>query len=99
MNLDLLVEVRDHPRINSKALKRRVEVRHKTKTKPRWFKVADLVMQKVHRYQIENKLSPKWTGPFRVVEALGNNAYKLKTLEGGAIPRMWNAKNLKIYFS
>ena len=56
-------------------------------------------MQKVHRYQIENKLSPKWTGPFRVVEALGNNAYKLKTLEGGAIPRMWNAKNLKIYFS
>jgi len=94
VNLDLLDEVRDHARIHSEALKRRVRLRHKTKTKPRQFKVVDLVMRKAHPYQIENKLSPKWTGPFRIVEA-----YKLKTLEGGAIPRTWNAENLKFYFS
>jgi len=57
------------------------------------------VMKKAHLYQIENKLSPKWTGPFRIVEALGNDAYKMETLEGGVIPRMWNATNLKFYFS
>jgi len=56
-------------------------------------------MQKVDPYQLENKLSPKWTGPFRVVEVLGNGAYRLETLEGGAIPRMWNVANLKFYFS
>jgi len=41
VNLDLLDEARDHAQINSKALKRRVEVRHKTKTKPQPFKVID----------------------------------------------------------
>jgi len=34
VNLDLLDEVRDHAHINSEALKRRVELRHKTKMKP-----------------------------------------------------------------
>jgi len=99
VNLDLLDEVCDHARINSKALKRRLELKHKTKTKPQQFKVADLVMRKAHPYQLENKLSPKWIGPFRVVEVLENGAYKQETLEGGAIPRMWNVANLKFYFS
>jgi len=44
-------------------------------------------------------LSPKWTGPFRITEALGNGAYRLETLEGGAIPRTWNATHLKLYSS
>ena len=44
VNLDLLDEVREHAHINLEALKRRVELRQKTKTRPRQFKVADLVM-------------------------------------------------------
>ena len=47
----------------------------------------------------ENKLLPKWTGPFRITEALENGAYRLETLEGGAIPRTWNATHLKLYYS
>jgi len=50
VNLDLLDKVREHVRINSEALKRRVELKQKTKTKPRQFKVADLVMRKTHPY-------------------------------------------------
>jgi len=82
VNLDLLDEVHDHAHINSEALKIRVELKHKTKTKHRQFKVADLVMRKAHPYQLENKLSPKWAGPFRVVEVLRNGAYKLETWRG-----------------
>ena len=99
MNLDLLDEVHEHTRINLEALKRRVELRQKNKKRPRQFKVADLVMRKAHPYQLENKLYPKWTSPFRIVEVLGNGAYKLDTLEEGAIPRTWNVANLKFYFS
>jgi len=99
VNLDLLDEVREEARIKVEALKRRVEYKHSSKLRPQQFQVADLVMRKAHPYQLENKLSPKWTGPFRVTEALGNGAYRLETLEGGAIPRTWNATNLKFYFS
>ena len=56
-------------------------------------------MRKAHQYEMENKLSPKWTAPFRITEALGNGAYRLETLEGGAIPRTWNATHLKLYDS
>ena len=99
VNLDLLDEVREEARIKAEALKRRVEYKYNSKLRPRQFQVADLVMRKAHPYQLENKLSPKWTGPFRVTEAFGNGAYRLETLEGGVIPRTWNAVNLKFYFS
>jgi len=87
VNLDLLEEVCEQACIKSEALKRRVELRKRTKVRPRQFQVANLVMRKAQPYQLENKLSPKWTRPFRVVEVLGNGAYRLETLEGGPIPR------------
>ena len=99
MNLNLLDEVREEARIKVEALKRRVEYKYSSKLRPRQIQVADLVMRKAHPYQLENKLSPKWTGPFRVTEALGNGAYRLETLEGGVIPRTRNAANLTFYFS
>jgi len=99
VNLDLLDEVWEEARIKVEALKRRVEYKHNSKLKTRQFQIADLVMRKAHPYQLENKLSPKWIGPFRVTKDLGNGAYRLETLEGGAIPRTWNATNLKFYFS
>jgi len=99
VNLDLLDEVREEARIKAEALKRRVEYKYNSKLRPRHFQVTDLVMMKAHPYQLENKLSPKCTGPFRITEALGNGACRLETLEGGAIPHTWNATNLKFYFS
>ncbi|XP_068503517.1 uncharacterized protein [Phaseolus vulgaris] len=99
VNLDLLDEEREEARIKAEALKRRVEYKYSSKLRHRQFQVIDLVMRKAHPYQLENKLSPKWTGHFRVTEALGNEAYRLETLEGSTIPRTWNATNLKFYFS
>jgi len=99
VNLDLIDEAREEARIKAEAVKRRVERQYSSKVKLRQFQVGDLVMRKAHPYELENKFSPKWTGPFRVIKAKGNGSYKLETLEGGPIPRNWNAANLKFYFS
>ena len=80
VNLDLLDEVREEARIKAKALNRKVEYKYSSKLRPRQFQVADLVMRKAHPYQLENKLSPKWSGRFCVIEALGNGAYRRPTL-------------------
>ena len=98
-NLDVLEEVRELARITSEAIKRRVERRYKTKVKPRDFKENDLVLRKAHAIELEDKLSPKWVGPFRVQKVLFGGAYKLETLDGTTIPRTWNAANLRFYFS
>nr|GEU31033.1 reverse transcriptase domain-containing protein [Tanacetum cinerariifolium] len=41
------------------------------------------------------KLGPKWEGPYEVTDALGNGAYKLRSMEGTILPRTWNVANLK----
>jgi len=87
VNLDLLDEAREEARIKAEAMKRRVERQYNSKVRPRLFQAADLVMRKAHPCELENKLSPKWTGPFRVTEAKGNGSYSLETLEEGPIPR------------
>ncbi|XP_068486481.1 uncharacterized protein [Phaseolus vulgaris] len=99
VNLDLIDEAREEAKIKAEAVKRRVERQYSSKVKLRQFQVGDLVMRKAHPYELENKLSPKWTGPSGVTKAKGNGSYKLETLEGGPIPRSWNAANLKFYLS
>jgi len=73
-NLDTLEEARERARVNSEAIKRKVESRYSTKVKPRAFTEGDLVLRRAHPLQLENKLSPKWTGPFRIKQALGQGA-------------------------
>ncbi|XP_068504570.1 uncharacterized protein [Phaseolus vulgaris] len=82
VNLDLIDEAREEAKIKAEAVKRRVERQYSSKVKLRQFQVGDLVMRKAHTYELENKLSPKWTGPFRITKAKGNGSYKLETLEG-----------------
>jgi len=74
MNLDLLDEVREEAWVKAEVVKRRVERKYNSKIRQRQFRDGDLVMRKAHQYEMENKLSPKWTGPFRITEALGNGA-------------------------
>ena len=99
VNLVLLDEAREEARIKAETIKRIVEQQYSSKVMPRQFQVGDLVMRKAHPYELENKLSPKWTGPFRVTKTKGNGSYDLETLEGGPIPRSWNVANLKFYFT
>ncbi|RDX69003.1 hypothetical protein CR513_51942, partial [Mucuna pruriens] len=49
----------------------------------------------VHKAE-NNKLTPKWEGPFRVRKEVGRGAYSLETLKGKEIPRTWNASSLRM---
>jgi len=74
VNLDLIDEAREEAKIKAEVVKRRVERQYSSKVKLRQFQVGDLVMRKAHPYELENKLSLKWTGPFRVTKAKGNGS-------------------------
>ncbi|GJX75648.1 reverse transcriptase domain-containing protein [Tanacetum coccineum] len=41
------------------------------------------------------KLGLNWEGPYEVTEALGDGAYKLRSMDGNALLRTWNIANLK----
>jgi len=98
-NLDTSEEVWELARISGEAVKRRVERRYKTNVNPRSFQETNLVLRKAQLIQMDNKLAPKWTRPYRMKEVVGAGAYKLETLLRKEIPRTWNAANLRFYFT
>nr|GEX32114.1 reverse transcriptase domain-containing protein [Tanacetum cinerariifolium] len=63
------------------------------------FKPGDLVYMsnEASHAKESRKLSPKWQGPYEVMKALGNEAYKLKDGNRKLLPRTWNVCNLKKY--
>ena len=61
-----------------------------------------MVVERPPRAEMPMEVEPVEETPTEAVpteEARGNGSYKLETLEGGPIPRTWNAVNLKFYFS
>nr|KYP73955.1 Transposon Ty3-I Gag-Pol polyprotein [Cajanus cajan] len=101
-DLDLVDELRDEAQIREEACKLRASRRYNTRVRPRSFRVGDLVWRllgEARKDTSDGKLAPTWGGPFRVVEDLENEAYRLEELSGKSIPRTWNATHLKFYFS
>nr|KYP41357.1 Retrovirus-related Pol polyprotein from transposon 17.6 [Cajanus cajan] len=99
VDLDLIRETRERARINQVAAQRRAAFKYNTKVVPRDFVVGDLVLKRAQLTQMRNKLSPKWVGPYKIDDVVGKEAYRLRTLDGGKIPRTWNAANLRFYYS
>ncbi|KAK3025694.1 hypothetical protein RJ639_041699 [Escallonia herrerae] len=63
--------------------------------------VGDLVLRKLEVSDSKaavGKLSPNWEGPYKISKVLRPGAYSLETLSEEAIPRTWNADNLRQYY-
>nr|KYP33936.1 Transposon Ty3-I Gag-Pol polyprotein [Cajanus cajan] len=99
VDLDLIAKTRERARINQVVAHRRAAFKYNTKVVPRDFIVGDLVLKRAQLTQMRNKLSPKWVGPYKIDEVVSKGAYRLRTLDGGMIPRTWNAANLRFYYS
>ena len=97
--METIEEVRDLAHIREYAAKQRAARRYNSKVVSREMKVGDLVLKKVTAPAKMGKLAPNWEGPFRVKEKFSTGAYKLEELDGTAIPRSWNAINLRHYYS
>ncbi|GKC26085.1 reverse transcriptase domain-containing protein [Tanacetum coccineum] len=97
INFDLLEERREQAAIREAKSKARIEKYYNSKVKNTSFKPGDLVYHNIDASCTEDirKLGPKWEGPYKVMEALGKGAYKLRDCDGKQLPRTWNVSNLK----
>jgi hypothetical protein len=101
LNLDLLQEERDDAQITWAAYQDRTARYFNKTVNPRKFQVGDWVLKKVNlmtKDPTEEKLAPKWEGPYQIVKCKGNGAYNLKSETGKILPRAWNAEHLKKYY-
>ncbi|XP_050884808.1 uncharacterized protein LOC127087932 [Lathyrus oleraceus] len=104
MMLDELVDL-DEERLNALELlrqqKKRIEVSYNNKVKVKSFAPEDLVWKVIlpmdRKDRALGKSSPKWEGPFQILQIFSNGAYEIEELsEDKRILRV-NGKYLKKY--
>nr|GEZ45620.1 reverse transcriptase domain-containing protein [Tanacetum cinerariifolium] len=97
LNLDLLEEHRERAAICEAKAKSKMTKYYNARVRDVTFKPSDFVYRSndASHAVVGQKLGPKWEGPYEVTEALGNGAYKLRSMDGTILPRTWNIENLK----
>ncbi|GJZ92316.1 reverse transcriptase domain-containing protein [Tanacetum coccineum] len=80
INLDLLEERREEAAIREAKSKAKMEKYYNANVGNTSFKPGDLIYRNndASRAKDRRKLGPKWEGPYKVTEALGKGAYKLR---------------------
>jgi len=97
--LEFVEEVRSEAASRETTLKQKITACQIKKVIKREFEVGDLVLRRKKKDSKEGKLTANCEGPYRVRMKTGTGAYELEDLNKGTIPRTWNAKKLKKYYT
>ncbi|GJR20686.1 hypothetical protein Tco_0969213 [Tanacetum coccineum] len=97
LNLDLLEERRERATIREAKAKLKMTKYYNARVRGVTFRLGDFVYRsnEASHAMDGGKLGPKWEGPYEVTEALGDGAYKLRSMDGAVLPQTWNIANLK----
>ncbi|GJZ90992.1 reverse transcriptase domain-containing protein [Tanacetum coccineum] len=97
LNLDFLEERRERAAIREAKAKSKMTKHYNARVCGVTFRPGDFVYcNNDASHAVDGgKLGPKWEGPYKVMEALGDGAYKLRSTDGTVLPRTWNIVNLK----
>ncbi|GJU71198.1 reverse transcriptase domain-containing protein [Tanacetum coccineum] len=97
LTLDLLDEKWERATICEAKAKRKMKKYYNARVRIITFRPRDFVYHSndASHAMAGGKLGPKWEGPYEVTEALGDGAYKLRSMDGAVLSRTWNIANLK----
>nr|GEV21872.1 reverse transcriptase domain-containing protein [Tanacetum cinerariifolium] len=97
LNLDLPEERRECAAIHEVEAKLKMRKYYTTRVRGVTFRPEDFVYRsnEASHAMKRGKLGPKWEGPHKVTEALGDGAYRLRSMNGTVLPRTWNVANLE----
>ncbi|GAV83088.1 hypothetical protein CFOL_v3_26539 [Cephalotus follicularis] len=99
--LDLVEELRDKAAIKVSTYQQRVSRYYNKRVNPRPLREGDLVLRNstiADPTGTRGKLAPNWEGPYKVKSVLCPGTFKLETLGGREIPRVWNAEHMRKYY-
>nr|GEW45340.1 reverse transcriptase domain-containing protein [Tanacetum cinerariifolium] len=88
LNLDLLEERRERAAIYEAKAKLKMIKYYNARVCDVTFRPGDFIYcnNDASHAVVGGKLGPKWKGPYEVTEALGDGAYKLRSMDGTIIP-------------
>jgi hypothetical protein len=65
---------------------------HERKVRGRTLEVGNLVLRRVQSTKDRHKLTPRWEGPYKIVEVVQPGTYRLKDSDGNILTNTWNIK-------
>nr|GEY40765.1 reverse transcriptase domain-containing protein [Tanacetum cinerariifolium] len=92
LNLDLLEERRELAAINEARSKSKMTKYYNSRVRGVAFQPKNFVYRS---NDASHAAAGGKLGPYEVTDALGNGAYKLRSMDGMILPRTWNVINLK----
>ncbi|GKA97964.1 reverse transcriptase domain-containing protein [Tanacetum coccineum] len=89
LNLDLLKERRERATIREAKAKLQMTKYYNARVRGVTFRPEDFVYRSndATHAVARGKLGPKWEGPYEVTEALEDEAYRLRSMDGTVLPR------------
>ncbi|GAV63010.1 hypothetical protein CFOL_v3_06532, partial [Cephalotus follicularis] len=96
--LDLVEELRDKAAIRVAAYQQRASSYYNKRVSPSPLRQGDLVLRNsaiADPTDTRGKLAPTWEGPYKIKRVLRPRTFKLETLGGREIYRVWNAEHLR----
>ena len=97
-DIHLLEEKRNQALIRSAVYQQALRKYYDRKVQPRSLAVGDLVLRLCQSKSNRNKLSPKWEGPYTVVEVTRPGSVRLAMEDGQVLSNSWNIDQLRKFF-
>mgnify|MGYP003702514159 CR=1 FL=1 len=97
-DVNLLEEHRERVAVLAAAYQQALRRYHEKCVRARTLAVGDYVLRRVQNQGGHNKLSPKWDGPYTVVQVLRPGAFKIADGEGRELSNSWNIDQLRKFY-
>ena len=96
----MLLEIWEIAQLKNEQHKKLIAKTANKKLRAKSFPEGSLVLRRAdgpQKIPEEGKLIATWERPFKETMNLGNRAYRLKSIDGKAVPCTWNGTHLKTY--
>ena len=100
-DLDVIDKLRESAAMCMASYQQRTTNLYNRRVRHHAYQVRDLVLRRVFEntaYPIARKFQKNWEGPYMIVRLGPTGSYALEKLDGGPVPKMWNATHLKRYY-
>ena len=97
---DAMLLEEDHFRAAVRAARYQQALRrsHSHRVNARNLEEGDLVLHRIQSMKGQNKLMPKWEGPYRVVRVTRPGAVRLETEDGTPLLNSWNIEHIRKFY-